>query len=61
MALDAFGSFVAEIPPPLGMGTVVLEDGSEVCGFICEGIATQHALDITAHGGWVAYLASRPR
>jgi hypothetical protein len=25
----AFGSFVAEVPPPLAIGTIVLEDGSE--------------------------------
>jgi len=58
--LDAasFGSFVAEIPPPLGIGTVVLADGSAVAGFICESIAVRDALDITAFGGWRAYRAS---
>ncbi|WP_461519445.1 allophanate hydrolase, partial [Porticoccus sp.] len=31
-----FGSFVAGIPAPLGIGKVMVEDGSVVTGFICE-------------------------
>ena len=27
----------AQVPAPLGIGTVLLEDGSSVKGFICEG------------------------
>ena len=52
-----FGTFVAAIPPPLGIGTIVLVDGRRTPGFLCESIAAQHALDITAFGGWRAYLA----
>jgi len=55
---EAFGSFVAEVPPPLGIGNVELEDGTWVKGFICEGAALEGARDITAFGGWRAYLAS---
>jgi len=51
-----FGSFVAGIPAPLGIGTVQLEDGSSVQGFVCEAYATSQARDITHHGGWRAYL-----
>jgi allophanate hydrolase len=54
-----FGSFVAGIPAPLGIGTVQLEDGSAVQGFVCEAIATEGAEDITHLGGWRAYLASQ--
>jgi len=54
----AFGSFVTEVRPPLAIGTVVLEDGTSVCGFVAEPRATIGALDITASGGWRAYLAS---
>jgi allophanate hydrolase len=54
----AFGSFVAAIPPPLGIGTVILDDGSEVKGFLCESIAVQDARDISQFGGWRWYLAS---
>jgi allophanate hydrolase len=57
--LDAagFGSFVAEIPPPLGIGTVALEDGSTVKSFLCEAYAVRGARDITAFGGWRNWLA----
>lgn len=53
-----FGEFVAEIPPPLGIGNLQLADGRWVKGFICEPYALQGARDITAFGGWRAYLAS---
>lgn len=59
MPLRHFGSFVADIPPPLGIGTVELEDGRAVKGFICEQAALGDATDITFHGGWRNYLASR--
>lgn len=55
---EAFGSFVAEVPPPLGIGNVELEDGSWVKGFICEGASLESARDITSFGGWRAYQAS---
>jgi allophanate hydrolase len=53
-----FASFVAAIPPPLGIGTVELVDGSSHRGFICEPCGLDGAEDITAHGGWRAYLAA---
>jgi allophanate hydrolase len=56
--LAAIGSFLALIPPPLGLGSVVLADGSTVHGFICEAHALAGAQDITPFGGWRAYLAS---
>jgi allophanate hydrolase len=55
----AFGAFVAEIPAPLGIGTLELADGRLVKGFICEPHALQDATDITEFGGWRAYIASR--
>lgn len=58
MPAAAFGSFVAGIPAPLGIGTVELADGSAVSGFICEGIGIASATDITRFGGWRAYLRS---
>ncbi|WP_347331702.1 allophanate hydrolase [Marinimicrobium locisalis] len=57
--LDQFGSFVALVPAPLGIGTLTLKDGREVKGFICETIATEGAEDITELGGWRAYMAQR--
>ena len=53
------GSFLALIPPPLGLGSVELADGSWVHGFICEGHALAGAEDVSHHGGWRAYIASR--
>ncbi len=55
----SFGSFVAGIPSPLGIGTVELEDDSQVQGFVCEDIAAQSAQDISALGSWRAFLASK--
>ena len=56
MAAREFGSFVAGIPAPLGIGTLTLADGSQVLGFICEQYAVNDAEDITRFGGWRAYL-----
>jgi len=55
----AFGGFVDEIAPPLGIGTLTLEDGSAVKGFVAEAHACADAPDISHHGGWRAYLAAR--
>jgi allophanate hydrolase len=55
----AFGSFVAQIPAPLAIGKVTLADQRQVCGFLCEAHGANGAEDITAHGSWRAYLASR--
>jgi len=54
-----FGSFVDGIPAPLGIGRTVLADGSEVAGFICEPQGIVAATDISAFGGWRAYLATK--
>ena len=56
--LATYGTFVAHIPAPLGVGTVVLEDGSKVQGFLCESAAVGNAQDITQLGSWKTYLAS---
>lgn len=56
MPVAAYGSFVALIPPPLGIGTLELADGSTVQGFLAEAVALQDAQDITALGGWRAYM-----
>lgn len=53
------GSFVAAIPAPLGIGTVTLDSGRQVNGFLCEPFAVDGAQEITALGGWRVYLASR--
>lgn len=55
----AYGHFVAAIPAPLGIGTISLEDGSTVQGFLCETAAVAGAKDVTSFGGWRAYLAAK--
>jgi allophanate hydrolase len=57
---EAFGRFVAEVPPPLAIGTVVLEGGVSVRGFVAEPRAIDGAIDISALGGWRAYRAGHP-
>lgn len=54
-----FGSFVAGIPAPLGIGKVRVADGSVVSGFICEPYGLEGAEEITHLGGWKAYLAGK--
>jgi allophanate hydrolase len=58
----AWGEFVNEIPAPLAIGGVELEDGRVIKGFVCEAYAARaaDALDITALGGWRAYMKRRP-
>jgi len=51
------GSFLSLIPPPLGLGSVELEDGTWVKGFICEPCGLTGAEDISHFGGWRAYMA----
>ncbi|MGZ3241892.1 MAG: allophanate hydrolase, partial [Burkholderiaceae bacterium] len=58
MPIRHFGSFVSLIPSPLGIGTVLLEDGTSVKSFICEPYAIEGAKDITQFGGWKNYIRS---
>ncbi|RTY57534.1 allophanate hydrolase [Pantoea sp. YU22] len=57
--LARFGEFVAEIPAPLGIGSLTLADGRIVKGFICEPAALSQALEITESGGWRNWLVSQ--
>ena len=58
MPTAAFGEFVARVRAPLGIGEIELADGSWVHGFLCEAWAVAEARDISAHGGWRAYLVA---
>jgi allophanate hydrolase len=55
---EAFGIFVAAVPPPLVIGNVQLAEGTWIKGFLCEEIALVDAREITTFGGWRNYLAS---
>jgi len=52
----AFGRFVQNIPAPLGVGKITLDDGSSVSGFLCEAHAVAGAQEITEFGGWRNYV-----
>ena len=56
---EAFGRFVASVPPPLSIGTLHMEDGSAVKGFLVEAEAVRDATDISRFGGWRGYLHSK--
>ena len=53
---DTVGSFVDGVPQPLSIGTLELEDGTLVKGFLVEPTGTDEALEITELGGWRRYL-----
>lgn len=53
-----FGSFVANISAPLGIGKVETNDGRWLPGFICEGYAIEGAKEISDLGGWRQYLSA---
>ena len=64
---ESIGTLLRYVPAPLGFGTVFLEGGEKVYGFICEGwAADKHAAakmgitaeDITKFGGWREWQAS---
>ncbi len=57
LPMHQVGAFLAQIPSPLGLGTVSLEDGRSAHGFLCEPAALAGADDVTRFGGWRAYLA----
>ncbi len=56
LSLRQFGSLIAGIPAPLGIGTLTLSNGESIQGFLCEHHAIGTAEDISHCGGWRAYL-----
>jgi allophanate hydrolase len=56
MPLEHYGSFVAAIPAPLGIGTITLQDGRNIQGFVCTS-PVAGARDISAFGGWRNFVA----
>jgi allophanate hydrolase len=59
LSLEHFGSFTVEVQPPLAMGTVTLESGEQIKGFVAEPRAMDGASDITELGGWRAFMATQ--
>jgi allophanate hydrolase len=58
---DRFGGFVAQVAHPLAIGSLLLDDGGWVKGFVCEPGAVRGAVDITRYGGWRSYVAKTRR
>ena len=54
---EHFGSFFDGVPSPLALGTLFLNDGRSVKGFMCEGYAIEGATEITSLGGWRRYVS----
>jgi allophanate hydrolase len=54
----AIGALLAQVPPPLGFGSVTLADGP-CLGFLAEAAGVEGAEDITRFGGWRAWLTTR--
>jgi allophanate hydrolase len=55
---EGFGTFVAGIPAPLGIGTTRLADGTTPKGFIVEAEGIVGARDVSEFGGWRRYMAT---
>jgi allophanate hydrolase len=51
-----WADFINNIKSPLCIGSVELESGEWVYGFLCENYPTQYSIDITHFGGWRNYL-----
>ena len=54
---ERIGALLASIPAPLGLGTLLLADGTSPKGFLVEAEGTHGAVDISHFGGWRAFLA----
>jgi allophanate hydrolase len=58
LSAEGFGRFVAAVPPPLSIGTIMLADGRAVQGFLVEAQGIVGARDISSFGGWRAFMQS---
>ena len=59
LSAAAFGGFVWAVPPPMTIATLELADGRLISGFGVEPAALAGAPDISAYGGWRAWLRMR--
>lgn len=53
---SALGSFLADLPEPMLLGSITLDDGSTAVGFACDAVAAASARDISEYGDWIRYL-----
>lgn len=61
MPVTEFGRFVTYVTPPLAIGTVTLENLTEVKGFVAEPRAVDNARDISEFGGWRKFIQESGR
>jgi len=52
-------AILTQLPTPLTLGQVGLDDGSVAVGFLVENAAVAEAKNITEYGGWLAFLAAQ--
>src|SRR5262249_36635885 len=60
LAAEPFGRLVAQVPPPLTIGSIRLRDGRLIKGFLVEAAAIANARNISSFGSWPAFLAAAP-
>ncbi|OWM00023.1 allophanate hydrolase [Mycolicibacterium peregrinum] len=53
----ALGEFLADLPAPMLLGKVELDDGRWITGFGCDHTAPTQGRDITEYRGWLAAMA----
>jgi multidrug efflux pump subunit AcrA (membrane-fusion protein) len=56
---EGLAAVLLKEPPGLSIGKVTLSDGQEVLGVLGEPMLCEGQREITSHGGWRAYVASR--
>ncbi|WP_037940884.1 allophanate hydrolase-related protein [Sulfurospirillum arcachonense] len=56
MPVANFGKFMKQIQSPLCIGSVFLEDGSSVYGFLCESEHVKDAKEISNLKSWRAFI-----
>ena len=57
--VEGLANLLLAEPPGLAIGKVVLRDGSIVLGVLAEPFLCQGKQEITAYGGWRAFIASK--
>jgi allophanate hydrolase len=61
MPAARLSDFIGKVNTPLGVGSVELDDGSWVKGFICEPWGLEGAEEITKFGGFRAYAEEQDK
>lgn len=56
---EGLAQILLQEPPGLCIGKIILSDGEEVLGVLGEPLLCEGQREITQHGGWRAYIASK--